>query len=1088
VVRVATGETVFNSTPVEGVTNGLVFEEQFIQLSTLVEHDPIIYGLGEQNAPLKLPAGREHGMDVYTIFTRDQFTPAHRAGGGTGLYGAHPFALQLLRTGQAHGLFVRSSNAMDVVLTQDALTARLTGGILDLSLFLGPSAADVVGQYTALVGRPALPPSWALGFHLCRWGYASVDAVRAAADRMWAEGLPQDAQWTDIDYMDGFRDFTFDPARFPETAVRGLVGDLHARGQRYVAIVDPGIAARGMPDGGPYAPYDEGLRQRVFVHDAEGAPVHGVVWPGSVAWPDFGHPNATAYWGGLLADMHGRVPLDGLWLDMNEPSNFCDGACTAGRLAGCDPAAAAGAGARYAAACAAAAEVEESQEEREAAEMRRVEEERERLVYAPWKLRAKGGRRFHPAQAPYVPGGGASLSTRTLPMTAQHCWNFRLLRPTAAAADGGGGGAGGGCAEVLHYDVHNLYGLTEARVSAAALARVRGGRRGLVISRSTYAGAGADGGHWLGDNRSRWADLRASIAGVLAMGLLGVPLVGADVCGFTGDAGRELCVRWTQLGAWYPFARNHNDRAARPQEPYAFGPAAAALMRRALRRRYRLLPYLYTAFAEARDRGAPVARPVWMEVPAAAAAAAAHIDDQLFVGAALLVSPVVEPGARRRTAYFPAGPWFDLSTGARLVRPDDWSPAAAAAAAGGGAADGAAGGRVTVEAPLWHIPVHVRGGHVVPVQRAARTTAAVRRTPVTLLAAPDARGRALGRLYLDDGESLPPPPPPAVPSSSAVPVASSAASAGAPAAAAAAYARVGFTAFVLDGGRRGNLTAAVDAAGYDPARDPGVGRRLRYEEVRVVGVEGLAVGPDPPEVAATVNGRRLPAAAAWVDRARAVLCIRLDGRAARRGGGGGAGGLPPPRRPPRSEAAARAGRAARAREAAGAAGAGSPRGCPGGDAGRSSAAVAGRGRAGRALSRDLAAGDEEGRGGQERLVGWCARVRGGPKAPAGPPLVTRARHQVWSGARPVERALGARVAPQEGGRFRHRDGSKKGAGTLRCGATAKAGELDGVLRQAGSAWWVRRVCERGVVCDGVCSLQTPSSRRLYTRDLCSTQL
>jgi hypothetical protein len=125
---------------------------------------------------------------------------------------------------------------------------------------------------------------------------------------------------------------------------------------------------------------------------------------------------------------------------------------------------------------------------------------------------------------------------------------------------------------------------------------------------------------------------------------------------------------------------------------------------------------------------------------------AAEVDDQLFVGAALLVSPVVEPGARRRTVYFSAGPWFDLATGARLLRPG-----------GGGAREaggGGGGGRVTLDAPLWHIPV--RGGHVVPAQRAGRTAVVVRRSPVTLLAAPDAAGRAAGALHLDDGKSPPP--------------------------------------------------------------------------------------------------------------------------------------------------------------------------------------------------------------------------------------------------------------------------------------------------------------------------------------------
>ena len=96
--------------------------------------------------------------------------------------------------------------------------------------------------------------------------------------------------------MDGYRDFTLDPARFPEAAMRALAAELHARGQRYVAIVDPGVATTpppGAPPGAAYAPFADGLR-RVFVRGADGgAPVVGAVWPGAVVWPDLGHPNAS---------------------------------------------------------------------------------------------------------------------------------------------------------------------------------------------------------------------------------------------------------------------------------------------------------------------------------------------------------------------------------------------------------------------------------------------------------------------------------------------------------------------------------------------------------------------------------------------------------------------------------------------------------------------------------------------------------------------------------------------------------------------------------------------------------------------------
>lgn len=128
---------------------------------------------------------------------------------------------------------------------------------------------------------------------------------------------------------------------------------------------------------------------------------------------------------------------------------------------------------------------------------------------------------------------------------------------------------------------------------------------------------------------------------MLLFSLSGVPLVGADICGFGGNTSEELCVRWMQLGAFYPFMRNHNDRPntvrkrhglylpllgcvvlcslsscvriPQPQEPYIFGQKAQAAMRSVLNLRYSLLPFLYTLFHHVHTSADTVARPLFME-------------------------------------------------------------------------------------------------------------------------------------------------------------------------------------------------------------------------------------------------------------------------------------------------------------------------------------------------------------------------------------------------------------------------------------------------------------------------------------------
>lgn len=296
--------------------------------------------------------------------------------------------------------------------------------------------------------------------------------------------------------------------------------------------------------------------------------------------------------------------------------------------------------------------------------------------------------------------------------------------------------------DTKEYDFHNLFGHLELRATYQALTSpgISPSRRPFIIGRSTFAGSGRWAGHWGGDNRSQWSMLAMSIPQALSFSLFGIPMFGVDACGFEGDVGVELCARWMQLAAFLPFYRNHNILGAAPQEPYRWTEVAKAT-RGAAQVRYAMLPYLYTTFSRAHERGDAVVRALAWEFPQEPWLKAA--DRQFMLGDAVLVSPVLTSGATTVGAVFPGSErgtvWYDWYSGTRV--------------------EGVKRGEnITLDAPLDHIPVHLRGGKVVPVQgtQGCMTTTECRALPWELVVALDERGMATGELYVDDGESLEP--------------------------------------------------------------------------------------------------------------------------------------------------------------------------------------------------------------------------------------------------------------------------------------------------------------------------------------------
>ncbi|MFJ2788849.1 MULTISPECIES: glycoside hydrolase family 31 protein [unclassified Streptomyces] len=190
---------------------------------------------------------------------------------------------------------------------------RVDGGPLRCWVVVG-TPARVLHHWAALTGAPALPPAWALGPQHARWGFGSAQEVRRVVAGYRERGLPLSAVHLDIDHYDGHRVFTVDRDRFPD--LPGLAAELREQGVRLVSIVDP--AVRAEPGN---TVYDSGRAAGAFVRDAAGAELHGVVWPGTCAYPDFTDPAVREWWGGLYEERL-RQGFAGVWHDMNEPVSF----------------------------------------------------------------------------------------------------------------------------------------------------------------------------------------------------------------------------------------------------------------------------------------------------------------------------------------------------------------------------------------------------------------------------------------------------------------------------------------------------------------------------------------------------------------------------------------------------------------------------------------------------------------------------------------------------------------------------------------------------------------------------------------------
>ena len=247
--------------------------------------------------------------------------------------------------------------------------------------------------------------------------------------------------------------------------------------------------------------------------------------------------------------------------------------------------------------------------------------------------------------------------------------------------------------EIPHAAFHNAYANFMNEATYEAFRTLLPETRPFIISRAGYSGIQRLACVWTGDNASWWEHLLMSVPMCLNMGLSGIPFVGADVGGFQFDTDPELLTRWTQLGVFVPFFRNHSAVDTCRQEPYSLDEPHKSICRDFIKLRYRLIPYIYTLMRQAATSGTPIMRPLVFEFPEDPKTHG--IFDQFMLGSGIMVAPVYQPEAKCRAVYLPEGEWFHLYTGKVIT-----------------------GNRyILAETPLDRIPVFFREGAIIPLGR-----------------------------------------------------------------------------------------------------------------------------------------------------------------------------------------------------------------------------------------------------------------------------------------------------------------------------------------------------------------------------------
>lgn len=275
-------------------------------LKYTMDKETVIYGLGENIRGIN-----KRGW-TYTSYANDD--PNHTESIRS-LYAAHNFFI--VDGKERFGAFLDHPGEVEFDMGYtDINEICITPASMDLDLYIieGETLKDIVKQFRQMIGRSYIAPRWALGYGQSRWGYENEQDIRRVCEGYRSNDIPLDLIYVDIDYMDGYRNFTIDESAYPEFV--SFVEEMKAQNIHLVPIIDAGVKAEK-----GYLIDDEGVENNYFVKNEDGTDFVGTVWPGEVHFPDFLNPEVREWFGNhyqFLLDQG----IDAFWNDMNEPAIF----------------------------------------------------------------------------------------------------------------------------------------------------------------------------------------------------------------------------------------------------------------------------------------------------------------------------------------------------------------------------------------------------------------------------------------------------------------------------------------------------------------------------------------------------------------------------------------------------------------------------------------------------------------------------------------------------------------------------------------------------------------------------------------------